>query len=94
MSFIGGAIRASRKRAGLTGKQMAEQTKFSPQYIGDIEMGRRVPPPETVLAICNLFPDEDPAWWLWLLLRDSWGSEIATTMERFAARRALGSDEE
>lgn len=93
MSFIGGAVKANRQRAKMTGKALAEQTRLSRQYITDIEMGRRIPPPETVLNIANVFPEVDSTWWLWLLLRDSWGNETAELMRRHAVACYLGDED-
>ena len=86
MSLIGYAISRERVACGMTQKQLSEITEFSPQFVNDVERGRRIPAPETVLRFANVFPSADSAWWLWLALYDQWGHEIAATMRRFAAR--------
>lgn len=84
MSRIGKTIKARRQAFGMTGKGLACAAEFMPQYISDIELGRRVPPMETVLRIANVFPDVDSTAWLWLLLEDLWGAEVVATMKRWA----------
>jgi transcriptional regulator with XRE-family HTH domain len=91
MSFIGNALTRERIACKMTQKQLAEITDFSPQFINDVEHGRRIPAPETVLRFANMFPESvDSAWWLWLALYDTWGPEIAAAMRRFAAAEAHG----
>jgi transcriptional regulator with XRE-family HTH domain len=90
MSLIGAAIQVERNLAGLTNKQIAEMTGLSQQYVGDVQLGRRIPAVETMLLFANLFPHVDSAGWAWLVLRDLWGEEIATTMRQYAARQEEG----
>jgi len=87
MSHIGRAIATERRRAGLTSRRLAELVTLTPQYVRLIECGGAIPAVQTVLKIANQFPDADTAGWLWLLLRDTWGSEIASLMERDAVAR-------
>lgn len=84
VSLIGDEIRRARLRAGMTSKQLADAVALSTQYIGDIQHGRRLPSTETLLVICNVFPDADSARWLWLLLRDQWGEDIFALMWAYA----------
>ena len=85
MSFLGDRIRTERKWAGMTSKALAERVRLSPRFMNDIEHGRRYPSVADVLAIANQFPDADSTWWLWLLLTDLWGPEIAALMRKHAS---------
>jgi len=67
MTF-GEIIRDQRKKLGMSQKQLAERIKkedgqsISPQYLNDIEFGRRNPPPEYIidqLADILEIPQED-----------------------------------
>ena len=44
-------IRQSREAAGLTQKDLAGKAELSPQYLNDLEHGRRMIPAKTVLAL-------------------------------------------
>lgn len=92
MSFIGERIRAERKTAGLTGNMLARKVGISTSFVSEIERGTRIPSPDMVLRICAQFPDANSAWWLWLLLRDTWGNEIAEQMRREAVAMYVGED--
>lgn len=92
MSRIGAEIKRTRQAAGMTSRHVAEAVTLTPQYIRLVECGGAIPAMETVLRICNLFPDADTAAWLWLLLTDLWGQPVADLM-RLAARRAEGAEE-
>lgn len=85
MSLIGDAIKARRKAAGITSRHLAELVTLTPQYVRLIECGGATPALETVLRIANQFSDVDCSEWLWLLLRDTWGTSIATVMWEYAA---------
>lgn len=87
MSQIGDAIRA-RRMASMAASRLAELTLLSPQYINDIELGRRLPPVTTVIAIANEFPDVELSSWLWLLLSDQWGQPIVDVMREYAVASA------
>lgn len=90
MSQIGDAIKHTRRQAGLTSRDLAEQVTLTPQYVRLIECGGAVPGLRSVLAVANVFPDVDTAEWLWLLLRDLWGDPIADLMVKHA--RAMASE--
>lgn len=82
MTYIGRRIKEARTAAGLSSRQVAEAATLTPQYVRLIECGGATPAMPTVLRICNLFPDEDAADWLWLLLSDLWGPAAVTVMRR------------
>ena len=46
---FGAVIRARREAAGMTQKEAASRLSLSPQYLNDIEQGRRNPPPDRTL---------------------------------------------
>lgn len=81
---IGTAIRAERKACGMTLEVLAEQAGISVSFASDVERGNKIPGPETVLSIANVFPDIDSTAWLWLLLADSWEPDVAETMRAWA----------
>jgi len=85
---IGTAISTHRRACTMQQKVLAEQAEISPQYLCDIELGKRLPPFDTVLDIANVFPDVDSTAWLWELLSDSWGPTVASVMRAWAARTA------
>lgn len=93
MSKVGDAIRRRRRSVPMASKALAEQARISQQYMTDIELGRRLPPPETLFRIANAFPDVDSAAWLWLLLEDEWGKPIADVMRRAAIAATSGDGE-
>lgn len=69
---IGREIRALRKESGMGLRELARQTEISPQYLCDIEYGRRMPPPELLEVIAsalNTLPDR----WLRLWVIDRIG---------------------
>lgn len=84
---IGMAISTQRKACQMQQKVLAAQAEISPQYLCDIELGKRLPPFDTVLDIANAFPDVDSTAWLFLLLSDLWGPSVAMTMRAWAARQ-------
>jgi DNA-binding XRE family transcriptional regulator len=86
VSLIGNEIKRHRLRANMTSKTLAGCTALSEQDIGDIQHGRRLPSVETLLVICNVFPDADPGRWLWLMLRDQWGDGVFEVMWRYAGQ--------
>jgi transcriptional regulator with XRE-family HTH domain len=92
MSRVGNALKRERKACGMTTAQVAEQVTLTPQYIRLIECGGAIPSMESTLKLANVFPDVDTAWWLWLLLRDTWGNEVAEVMRRHAIARYLEED--
>lgn len=90
MTYIGDEIRRTRTRAGMTSKALAEQTKLSQQYVGDVQLGRRLPSMETMLVFCNVFPDADSARWAWLMLTDLYGQPMVDMLWAYA-RRGFGA---
>lgn len=86
MSFIGDEIKRTRKRAGITSRQLAESVTLTPQYIRLIECGGAIPAMDTVLRICNQFPDADSAQWGWLLITDLYGAEMQRMLWAYARR--------
>jgi transcriptional regulator with XRE-family HTH domain len=92
MSEIGDAIRRRRKASGLTALALAERLHISPQFVNDIEYGRRLPTPDRVLQFANQWSDVDSAAWLWLLLTDLWGDPIATTMHAWAVQTCRAAE--
>ena len=92
MSRIGQAIR-TRRRDSMTSSHLAELVTLTPQYVRLIECGGAIPSFVSMLAIANVFPDVDSAEWLWLLLRDLWGDDIADLMVKHA-RATAGSTAE
>ena len=88
MSQIGDAIRMRRTAENIAANRLAGLTMLSPQYISDIELGRRLPTVETTVNIANVFPDVELPAWLWLLLTDQWGQPIVDTMQRYAVALA------
>ena len=89
MSRIGDALRRERKACGMILEVLAEQAEISVSYTSEVERGTRIPRPETVLRLANVFPDVDSTAWLWLLLRDSWGDPIAAVMIQHARATSL-----
>lgn len=79
-TLIGDEIRRHRLRANMTSKRLADEILLSEQYLSDIQKGRRLPSIDTLLTICNVFPDADSGRWLWLLLRDIWGDAAFNVM--------------
>ena len=51
---IGARIREARKAAGMTQEQLAEANDVSPQYIGQIERGEKLPRLELLLRITHV----------------------------------------
>lgn len=90
MSRIGAEIKRTRQAAGMTSRQVAEAVTLTPQYIRLVECGGAIPAVNTVLRICNLFPDADSAGWLWLLLIDLWGQPVMDMMWAYA-RHSFGA---
>src|SRR3954468_9139093 len=87
MTRIGEAIRAERQACRMTLAALSAQAGISRSYTNNIERGHQLPPPRTLLQISNVFPDVDSTAWLWLMLADSWGAEIAKTMRRWAVKQ-------
>lgn len=57
-------LRVLRRRHSLTQKQLAERLSITPQYLNDIEHGRRFGTPELVAKLADLFPaDVHPIVW-------------------------------
>lgn len=86
MTRIGVAIRTQRKACKMQQDALARQAEISPQYLCDIELGKRLPPFDTVLDIANVFTDVDSAAWLWELLADLWGPSVVSVMRESVAR--------
>jgi transcriptional regulator with XRE-family HTH domain len=84
VSRIGEKIKHTRLRANMTSKDLAGATLLSEQYVSDLQRGRRLPSLETLLVICNVFPDADSAEWAWLLLEDLWGPAVVALMKKRA----------
>lgn len=91
MSYIGEALSREMALHEMTGKQVAEQAGFSEQFISDIRKGRRIPSPDTLFAITNVFTDADTAALLWLVLTDLWGQPIVNVMREWAVKTATSS---
>ncbi len=53
MSRIGKRLRTVRNRKNLTIKSLAELVQVVPATIQDIESGKTIPRPKTLLKICN-----------------------------------------
>jgi transcriptional regulator with XRE-family HTH domain len=57
---LGPTIQAARQRRGLSLRQLGERLRkedgscFSPQYINDIEHGRRIPPDDLVMQLSTV----------------------------------------
>jgi transcriptional regulator with XRE-family HTH domain len=51
--LIGDAIRAYRKKAGLTQEKLAEAVDLNPKYIGEIERGEKIISIEALLRIAK-----------------------------------------
>lgn len=57
---LGPTVQAARQKLGLSLRQLGERlrkddgTTFSPQYINDIERGRRMPPDDLLLQIATV----------------------------------------
>lgn len=98
MTRIGDAIRSQRVAVAMQQNELARRAELSPQYVCDIETGKRLPPFDTVLDIANVFPEVDSAAWLVLLLRDLWGSSVVNVMARYFVAQSRqsqgGSDAE
>ena len=88
MSLIGNEIKRTRQQCGMTSRDVATQVTLTPQYVRLIECGGAIPAMDTVLRICNLFPDADSGRWLALLLRDLWGDAAAEVVFRYARAEA------
>lgn len=84
MSYIGLAIERRRKQAHMTNKELAIQTGLSQQYVGDVQLGRRIPTLETMLLFATVFPDVQPGRWSWLVLQDLYGEVICERLWEFA----------
>lgn len=82
MSRIGDAIKAERELCDASQTTLARDARISREYLANIEAGRQLLPPETLLTIANQFMDVDTAEWLWLLLEDLWGEPIADLMKK------------
>ena len=54
MSSIGANIRSARVRRKWRQEDLAEKTGLSPNYIGAIERGEKIPALETLLTIINV----------------------------------------
>jgi transcriptional regulator with XRE-family HTH domain len=52
--LIGEAIRAFRKKAGLTQETLAESVGLNPKYIGEIERGEKIISIEALLRIAKI----------------------------------------
>jgi transcriptional regulator with XRE-family HTH domain len=51
--LIGDAIRAYRKKAGLTQEKLAEAVELNPKYIGEIERGEKIISIEALLRVAK-----------------------------------------
>ena len=51
--MIGDAIRAYRKKAGLTQEKLAEAVNLNPKYLGEIERGEKIISIEALLRIAK-----------------------------------------
>lgn len=89
MTGLGTAIREHRKALGWDQKALAQRVRLSPQYVCDIELGRRTPPPSVVVDLAVVMDiDSTPLMWLWLA--EHVGDEMAEAM-RTEARAATPS---
>jgi transcriptional regulator with XRE-family HTH domain len=64
MKSFGGLLRAERKRAGLTLRQLAEAANLNPGYVSRLENGAVVPEAENLLKLADALAgkgDPDPA---------------------------------
>lgn len=97
VSQVGDAIRAHRKKLQTTkpwwtAAELADRVKMSAQYICDIELGRRIPPPSVVVDL-GIVLDMDTTALMWLWLRDHVGDEMAEAMAESAPRPRRGEGE-
>lgn len=51
---MGDRIRKARKEKRMTQEQLAEAADISPQFVGHIERGTKVPSVKTLYAICKV----------------------------------------
>lgn len=58
---IGAEMRDTRKRAGISGRQMAVRMKASPAYVSDLELGRRCWTPEKLRWYMDAMRPNAPA---------------------------------
>ena len=65
MAF-GEAIAQARRGRGLNGKDMAQRARISPQYLSDIERGRRSPGGERIIERLAEILDMDPDYLFFL----------------------------
>lgn len=86
---LGLAIAAARKTAGITQRSLARDLLISPQYMSDIEHGRRLPPKYLVDAIARRLHAHYliGIWAASYLLWHSDAAEAARLCPRAPARR-------
>jgi transcriptional regulator with XRE-family HTH domain len=63
---LGMVIRELRTERGITGNVLAQEAGLSPAYLSDIELSKRLPPPETIHHIAvalNIGPQS--LLWRW-----------------------------
>lgn len=51
--MFGARLRAFRKEKGMTIEQLAEQVGLSPNYLGDVERGKKFPSTATLIRLVN-----------------------------------------
>lgn len=88
---VASAIRTLLTDRGMTQKQLALEAGYSPQFIGDVMGGRRVPPPATIAKIAVALGAERSVAHLCLLwLCHQVGDELAEAIAHAAtvARRS------
>lgn len=78
---IGIIIRERREMDGRTQKALAKEAGITPQYWNDIEWDRRLPPPETIIRIAQVF-GAYPATYLWFWVRQQIGDEWTDQMQQ------------
>jgi transcriptional regulator with XRE-family HTH domain len=86
VTLIGDEIKRTRKAVGMTSRDVATQATLTPQYVRLIECGDATPAMDTMLRICNLFPDADSGYWAWLLIRDLYGEGMFDLLWTYAQR--------
>lgn len=83
---VGQAIRAAREIHRMEAKQLASFAALSPQYLCDIELGRRLPTPDVLARISRAPLGLSFPALLWLWFAEEVGDEAAGQVRRFLTR--------
>lgn len=87
---LGTLLHDQRRALGVEAKAVAQRVGLSAQYLSDIEHGRRIPPPETLVRLAAVLGlDATALCWEWVALQVP--EEVLERMRRGYTPGARGS---